>query len=62
MVDRFLSMPVAYPTNYGSVTSTVADDGDPLDALVITRAPIYPGALIRVRPIGLIKMIDWRRR
>jgi inorganic pyrophosphatase len=58
IVDRFMSMPVAYPTNYGSVTSSVADDGDPLDALVITRAPIVPGALVRVRPIGLLKMID----
>jgi inorganic pyrophosphatase len=57
-VDRFMSMPVAYPTHYGSITSTIADDGDPLDALVITRQPIYPGALIRVRPVGLLKMID----
>jgi inorganic pyrophosphatase len=57
-VDRFQSMPVVYPTNYGSIPSTVGADGDPLDALVITRQPIYPGALIRVRPIGIMKMID----
>jgi len=57
-VDRFQSMPVVYPTNYGSIASTVGLDGDPLDALVITRQPIYPGAFIRVRPIGLLKMID----
>jgi inorganic pyrophosphatase len=57
-VDRFQSMPVVYPTNYGSIPSTVGPDGDPLDALVITRQPIYPGALIRVRPIGIMKMID----
>lgn len=57
-VDRFQSMPVVYPTNYGSIPSTVGPDGDPLDALVITRQPIYPGAFIRVRPIGLLKMID----
>jgi len=57
-VDRFQSMPVVYPTNYGSITSTLADDGDPLDVLVITREPIYPGALIRVRPVGILKMID----
>jgi inorganic pyrophosphatase len=57
-VDRFQSMPVVYPTNYGSIPSTVGPDGDPLDALVITRQPIYPGVLIRVRPIGLLKMID----
>lgn len=57
-VDRFQSMSVVYPTNYGSIPSTVGPDGDPLDALVITRQPIYPGALIRVRPIGVLKMID----
>ena len=57
-VDRFQSMPVVYPTNYGSIPSTVGPDGDPLDALVITRQPVYPGALMRVRPIGIIKMID----
>jgi len=57
-VDRFQSMPVVYPANYGSIPSTVGPDGDPLDALVITRQPVYPGALIRVRPIGILKMID----
>ncbi len=57
-VDRFQSMSVVYPANYGSIPSTVGPDGDPLDALVITRQPIYPGALIRVRPIGIMKMID----
>ena len=57
-VDRFQSMPVVYPTNYGSIPSTVGQDADPLDALVITRQPIYPGALIRVRPVGILKMID----
>jgi inorganic pyrophosphatase len=57
-VDQFQSMPVVYPTNYGSIPSTVGPDGDPLDALVITRQAIYPGALIRVRPVGILKMID----
>jgi inorganic pyrophosphatase len=57
-VDRFQSMPVVYPTNYGSIPSTVGPDGDPLDALVFTRQPVYPGALMRVRPIGILKMID----
>jgi len=52
-VDRFQSMPVVYPTNYGSIPSTVGPDGDPLDALVITRQAIYPGALIRVRNINI---------
>ena len=48
-VDRFLSMPMAYPANYGAMPGTLAGDGDPLDALVITRAPLHPGVLIRQR-------------
>lgn len=58
IVDRYVSMPVRYPANYGSITSSAGGDGDPLDALVITRESIYPGAVIRVKPIGVLKMID----
>jgi inorganic pyrophosphatase len=57
-VDRFMSMPVVYPANYGSITSSLNVDGDPLDALVLTREPVAPGALIKVRAIGVLKMID----
>lgn len=58
IVDRFMAMPVNYPANYGSITRTKNVDGDPLDALVITRMPIQAGAIIKVRPIGLMKMVD----
>ena len=57
-VDRFLSMPVAYPANYGAMPGTRAGDGDPLDALVLTRAPVHPGALLRFRPLGVLRMRD----
>ncbi len=57
-VDRFQSMPVAYPANYGSMPRTLAGDNDPLDALVLTRAPLHPGTLIRFRPIGVLRMVD----
>ncbi len=57
-VDRFQSMPVAYPANYGSVPRTLAGDNDPLDALVLTREPLHPGVIVRFRPIGYLKMID----
>ena len=57
-VDRFLSMPVAYPANYGSMPQTLAGDGDPLDALVLTRLPIQPGAVVRFRPLGVLRMVD----
>jgi len=57
-VDRFLSMPVAYPANYGSMPRTLAGDGDPLDALVLTRFPVQPGAVVRFRPLGVLRMVD----
>lgn len=58
VVHPFQSMPVVYPANYGSIPSTIGGDGCPLDVLVLTREPVYPGALIRVRPIGVLKVID----
>jgi inorganic pyrophosphatase len=57
-VDRFQSMPVAYPANYGSMPRTLAGDNDPLDALVLTREPLHPGVIVSFRPIGYLKMID----
>ncbi len=57
-VDRFQSMPVAYPANYGSLPRTLAGDGDPLDALVLTREPLHPGVLLKFRPIGVLRMLD----
>lgn len=58
VADRFQSMPVAYPANYGSLTQSLAGDGDPLDVIFYTRAPLQPGTLIKLRPIGVLKMID----
>jgi len=57
-VDRFQTMPVAYPANYGSMPRTLAGDNDPLDALVLTREPLHPGVIVRFRPIGYLKMVD----
>ena len=57
-VDRFQSMPVVDPANYGSMPRTLAGDGDPLDALVLTREPLHPGVLIAFRPIGYLRMLD----
>ncbi|UPG72353.1 inorganic diphosphatase [Roseomonas gilardii subsp. gilardii] len=58
VVDRFLFTPMAYPAAYGFIPGTVADDGDPTDVLVLTPAPVVPGAMIRVRPIGVLLMED----
>jgi inorganic pyrophosphatase len=61
-VDRFLPVPMAYPANYGSIPQTLAGDGDPLDALVLTRSPLLPGVLIRFRPVGYLRMTDGGER
>jgi inorganic pyrophosphatase len=58
VVDRFLYTPVRYPGNYGFVPHTLSEDGDPIDVLVANTRPIFPGAVINVRPIGVLKMED----
>lgn len=58
VVDRFLYTPMRYPGNYGFVPHTLSDDGDPIDVLVCNTRPIIPGAIIAVRPIGVLKMED----
>ena len=55
-VDRFLHTPMRYPGNYGFVPHTLSDDGDPIDVLVANTRPIAPGAVINVRPVGVLKM------
>jgi len=57
-VDRFMSTSMHYPTNYGYVPKTISGDGDPVDVLVITPYPITVGAVIRCRPVGVLKMED----
>jgi inorganic pyrophosphatase len=58
VVDRFLHTPMRYPGNYGMVPHTLSDDGDPIDVLVASTRPIVPGAVINVRPVGVLKMED----
>lgn len=56
--DRMLFSSVHYPSDYGFIPDTLAEDGDPLDALVLITEPTFPGCLIQARPIGLFKMVD----
>src|SRR5262249_27730017 len=58
VVDRFLHTPMRYPGSYGCVPHTLSADGDPIDVLVANTRPIVPGAVINVRPIGVLKMVD----
>lgn len=56
--DRVMPGAVRYPTDYGFVPSTVAEDGDPLDILVAAYDPAFPGCMVRVRPIEALDMSD----
>ncbi|WP_312440166.1 inorganic diphosphatase [Janthinobacterium sp.] len=57
-VDRFMGTAMHYPCNYGYVPNTLSPDGDPVDVLVITPFPLFPGVVVRCRPIGVLKMTD----
>jgi inorganic pyrophosphatase len=57
-LDRFLFSSMVYPTDYGFVPKTVAEDGDPLDAMVCVSEATFPGCVIDVKPIALFKMED----
>ncbi len=58
MVDRVLYTAMFYPFNYGTVPQTLMPDGDPADVLVISNYSLFPGSVIRVRPIGVLEMED----
>nr|VDG64107.1 Inorganic pyrophosphatase [Streptococcus thermophilus] len=57
-LDRYLFTSMAYPLDYGFIDHTLGDDGDPLDALVITPEPVFPGVIVKARPLGVFKMTD----
>ena len=58
MLDRVLHSSVRYPFDYGFVPNTLAEDGAPLDAMVIMQEPTFAGCLIAARPIGILDMVD----
>ncbi|MFT8636686.1 MAG: inorganic diphosphatase [Pseudoclavibacter sp.] len=57
-LDRVLFTNFVYPTDYGYIDGTLGEDGDPLDVLVLTEIPVFPGVGVKVRPVGLLKMSD----
>ncbi len=58
ILDRILYTSTHYPANYGFIPKTLADDGDPLDVLVLCNEPIAPMVLVQCYPIGVITMVD----
>jgi inorganic pyrophosphatase len=57
-LDRTLFTSMVYPADYGFIENTLADDGDPLDALVLLDEPTFPGVAVAIRPVGLFRMDD----
>jgi inorganic pyrophosphatase len=57
-VDRFMGTAMQYPCNYGYIPQTLSEDGDPVDVMIITPAPLLSGCVINCRPVGVLKMID----
>ncbi len=57
-VDRFMSTCMHYPGNYGYIPQTLAEDGDPMDVLVITPFPVIPASVILSRPLAMLEMED----
>ena len=58
VLDRRLFTSMSYPADYGYIEGTLAEDGDPLDALVLVGEPTFPGCRIRVRAVGVFHMAD----
>ena len=57
-LDRAVFTSMVFPQDYGSIDDTLGDDGDPLDALVLLPRPTFPGVVIDVRPVGMLRMVD----
>ncbi len=57
-LDRAMHTSQDYPYDYGFVPQTLWDDGDPLDVVILTTYPLFPGVLVKVRPVGMMDMVD----
>jgi inorganic pyrophosphatase len=57
-VDRFVPTAMYYPCNYGFIPNTLADDGDPVDVLLVSSLAVIPGAVVKARAIGVLIMED----
>ncbi len=57
-LDRVSHTSQDFPFDYGFIPQTLWDDGDPMDVVVLTTYPLFPGLLVRVRPVAIMNMID----
>lgn len=61
-LDRVLYSAVHYPGDYGFIPQTLSEDGDPTDIIIISNFPVYPGVIVKARPVGVLEMIDGDER
>ena len=61
-LDRVLYSPLHYPGDYGFIPQTLGEDNDPLDGIVMMSFPTFPGTLMTVRPLGMLRMVDQGER
>lgn len=57
-LDRYLYTAMAYPTDYGYIEDTLGEDGDPLDAMVLLPESVFPGVIVKARPVAVFRMTD----
>jgi inorganic pyrophosphatase len=57
-LDRYLYTSMVYPTDYGFIDDTLGEDGDPLDALVLLPQSVFPGVVVKARPVAMFQMTD----
>ena len=62
VLDRVLYGSVHYPGEYGFIPNTIAEDGDPLDILVLSNVPTFPGCMVKARVLGALEMVDDKGR
>lgn len=57
-LDRVIFSPARYPADYGFITNTLGEDGDPLDAMVLIDEPTFPGCMMHAKPVAVLNMSD----
>lgn len=57
-LDRYLYTPMGYPADYGFIEDSLGEDGDPLDAMVLLPESVFPGVIVKSRPVGMFNMVD----
>jgi inorganic pyrophosphatase len=57
-LDRYLFTAMGYPADYGFIENTLGEDGDPLDAMVLLPESVFPGCIVKARPVGMFQMTD----